>query len=185
MYVTSIHSKREIEVSDDDFQPMTIPQMFHETVSRNPNNLCISWKSTNESDMYHNLSSSVFNSKWMSMTYSQTEREIYKLGGAFLNNGLESKDVVIVMGYNSPQWFLSFHGVIQAGGVVEYPSCGPCIGGQHGVLGPEEICISSSNRNFKGRMGDPTSESYLASPAVVAASALKGYITNPEKDIWK
>lgn len=118
MYVTSIHNKREIEVSEDDFQPMTIPQMFHETVSRNPNNLCISWKSTNESDIYHNLSSSAYNSKWMSMTYSQTEREIYRLGGAFLNNGLESKDVVIVMGYNSPQWFLSFHGVIQAGGVV-------------------------------------------------------------------
>ncbi len=74
---------------------------------------------------------------------------------------------------------------IQAGGVVEYPSCGPCIGGHLGVLGPEEICISSSNRNFKGRMGDPTSKSYLASPAIVAASALKGYITIPEKDIWK
>jgi homoaconitate hydratase family protein len=74
---------------------------------------------------------------------------------------------------------------IKAGGVVEYPSCGPCIGGHLGVLGPEEICVSSSNRNFKGRMGDPTSKSYLASPAVVAASALKGYITIPEKDIWK
>lgn len=75
--------------------------------------------------------------------------------------------------------------LIQAGGVVEYPSCGPCIGGHLGVLGPDEICVSSSNRNFKGRMGDPTSKSYLASPAVVAASALKGYITIPEKDIWK
>ncbi len=74
---------------------------------------------------------------------------------------------------------------IQAGGVVEYPSCGPCIGGHLGVLGPEEICISSSNRNFMGRMGDPTSKSYLASPAVVAASALKGYITIPVKDIWE
>ncbi|MHA1647709.1 MAG: 3-isopropylmalate dehydratase large subunit [Promethearchaeota archaeon] len=74
---------------------------------------------------------------------------------------------------------------IKAGGVVEYPSCGPCIGGHLGVLGPEEVCVSSSNRNFKGRMGDPTSKSYLASPAVVAASALKGYITIPEKDIWK
>ena len=74
---------------------------------------------------------------------------------------------------------------IKAGGVVEYPSCGPCIGGHLGVLGPEEVCVSSSNRNFKGRMGDPTSKSYLASPAVVAASALKGYITIPEKNIWK
>ena len=74
---------------------------------------------------------------------------------------------------------------IQAGCVVEFPSCGPCIGGHLGVLGPEEVCVSSSNRNFKGRMGDPTSKSYLASPAVVATSALKGYITIPEKDIWK
>ena len=74
---------------------------------------------------------------------------------------------------------------IKAGGVVEYPSCGPCIGGHMGVLGPGEICVSTSNRNFKGRMGDPTSQSYLASPAVVAASALKGYITIPEKRIWE
>jgi homoaconitate hydratase family protein len=74
---------------------------------------------------------------------------------------------------------------IHAGGVVEYPSCGPCIGGHLGVLGPNEVCISSSNRNFKGRMGDPTSQSYLASPAVVAASAIKGHITLPEEPIWK
>ena len=118
MFVTSIHSTRKIEVNDGDFKPVTIPQMFHETASNNANNLCISWKSTNESDMYHNLSNSVINSKWMSMTYNQAEREVYRLAGSFLNHGLVSKDVVIVMGYNSPQWFLSFHGVIQAGGVV-------------------------------------------------------------------
>jgi len=74
---------------------------------------------------------------------------------------------------------------VKAGGVVEYPTCGPCIGGHLGVLGPDEICVSSTNRNFKGRMGDPTSQSYLASPAVVAASALKGFITVPEKNIWR
>jgi 3-isopropylmalate/(R)-2-methylmalate dehydratase large subunit len=75
--------------------------------------------------------------------------------------------------------------LVTAGGVVEYPSCGPCIGGHLGVLGPGEVCISSSNRNFKGRMGDPTSQSYLASPAVVAASAIAGFISEPENAIWK
>jgi 3-isopropylmalate/(R)-2-methylmalate dehydratase large subunit len=73
--------------------------------------------------------------------------------------------------------------LIQAGAMVEYPSCGPCIGGSMGVLGPEEICVSSSNRNFVGRMGHPTSKSYLTSPAVVAASAMAGYITIPDKKI--
>jgi 3-isopropylmalate/(R)-2-methylmalate dehydratase large subunit len=74
---------------------------------------------------------------------------------------------------------------VEAGGVVEYPSCGPCIGGHLGVLGPDEICVSSSNRNFRGRMGDPSSQSYLASPAVVAASAIAGSIVEPPTNIWE
>jgi long-chain-fatty-acid--CoA ligase ACSBG len=118
MFTTNIKSKGVIKVEEGDFEPMTVPEMFHDTVSRNRNNLCISWKSTNDANLYHNLSNSVDNSRWVSMTYSQTEEEIYKFAGACLNNGLESKDVVVVMGYNSPQWFLSFHGTIQAGGVV-------------------------------------------------------------------
>jgi long-chain-fatty-acid--CoA ligase ACSBG len=118
MFTTDIKSKRDIKVDDGDFQPITVPEMFHKTVSNNKNNICISWKSTNDANLYHNLSNSVNNSKWVSMTYSQTEEEIYKFGGACLNNGLQSKDVVVVMGYNSPQWFLAFHGTIQAGGVV-------------------------------------------------------------------
>ena len=118
MYVTGIKNHRDIEVENGDFDPISIPELFHNTVSKNRNNICISWKSTNESDSYHNISNSVENSKWVSMTYHQAEQEVYKFAGACLKHGLKDKDVVIVMGYNSPQWFLSFHGTIQANGVV-------------------------------------------------------------------
>ncbi|MBY8986562.1 MAG: 3-isopropylmalate dehydratase large subunit [Candidatus Lokiarchaeota archaeon] len=70
---------------------------------------------------------------------------------------------------------------INSGAVVGHSTCGPCIGGHLGVLGPEEICISSSNRNFVGRMGSSSSQVYLASPATVAASALKGEIADPRE----
>lgn len=69
---------------------------------------------------------------------------------------------------------------IDAGCVVSTPTCGPCLGGYMGILAEEERCIATTNRNFVGRMGHPTSEVYLASPAVAAASALTGYISNPE-----
>lgn len=68
---------------------------------------------------------------------------------------------------------------INAGGVVTNSTCGACIGGHLGVLGEGEVCISTSNRNFKGRMGSPTSEIYLASPSTVISSAIKGEITDP------
>jgi len=70
---------------------------------------------------------------------------------------------------------------ITAGGTVCTPSCGPCLGGHCGVLGPDEICIATSNRNFTGRMGDLKSKVYLASPAVAISSAIKGRITSPEE----
>ncbi len=69
---------------------------------------------------------------------------------------------------------------IEAGGVVSTPTCGPCLGGYMGVLAEKERCVSTTNRNFIGRMGHITSEIYLASPAVAAASAIKGYIASPE-----
>jgi len=70
---------------------------------------------------------------------------------------------------------------IEAGGVVSTPTCGPCLGGYMGVLAENERCVSTTNRNFIGRMGHITSEIYLASPAVAAASAIMGRIASPEE----
>ena len=68
-----------------------------------------------------------------------------------------------------------------AGAVFGPPTCGACLGGHMGILAPGEKCISTTNRNFVGRMGDKTSEVYLASPKTVAASAIAGYITGAKK----
>ena len=70
---------------------------------------------------------------------------------------------------------------VDAGCAVSTPTCGPCLGGHMGILAKGERAIATTNRNFVGRMGHPESEVYLASPAVAAASALTGKITNPEE----
>jgi 3-isopropylmalate/(R)-2-methylmalate dehydratase large subunit len=70
---------------------------------------------------------------------------------------------------------------IDAGVAVSTPTCGPCLGGHMGILAEGERAISTTNRNFVGRMGSTKSEVYLASPAVAAASAIKGYIAGPEE----
>ena len=68
---------------------------------------------------------------------------------------------------------------IEANCSVSTPTCGPCLGGHMGVLASGERCLSTSNRKFKGRMGHPTSEVYLANPYVAAATAITGSITSP------
>jgi 3-isopropylmalate/(R)-2-methylmalate dehydratase large subunit len=68
---------------------------------------------------------------------------------------------------------------IDAGAVVGPPTCGPCAGVHMGMLGDNEVCLSTTNRNFVGRMGSPKAQIYLANPAIAAGTAVQGYICHP------
>ena len=71
----------------------------------------------------------------------------------------------------------------EAGAVVTNSTCGACFGYHMGVLAPGEVCVTSSTRNFRGRMGSTEAQVYMASPATVAASALAGYIAAPDLSV--
>jgi 3-isopropylmalate/(R)-2-methylmalate dehydratase large subunit len=71
--------------------------------------------------------------------------------------------------------------LVLAGAAVSTPTCGACLGGHMGVLAGGEVCLSTTNRNYAGRMGHREAQIYLASPAVAAATAVTGEITHPEK----
>jgi 3-isopropylmalate/(R)-2-methylmalate dehydratase large subunit len=113
--------------------------------------------------------------------------EDLKVAAAVLKSKKVAKDVRFIIAPSSRQIFREAISLgivdtfIKAGAVIVAPGCGPCVGTHNGVPADGENVISTANRNFKGRMGNPNAFIYLASPATVAASAIEGRITNPVK----
>lgn len=113
--------------------------------------------------------------------------EDLRMAGAILKGRKVHPGVRLLIFPGSPQVILRaekeglLRVFLEAGAILAPPSCGPCLGGHLGVLAEGERCISTTNRNFVGRMGHPKSEVYLANPYVAASSAVLGYIAGPEK----
>jgi 3-isopropylmalate/(R)-2-methylmalate dehydratase large subunit len=111
--------------------------------------------------------------------------EDFRIAALILKDKMVSPEVRLIITPASQRIFLEacklgyVEQLVKAGAVVTNPTCGACFGGHMGLLGPEEVCITSSTRNFKGRMGSPEAKIYMSSSATVAASALMGYIMDP------
>jgi len=110
-----------------------------------------------------------------------------KIAAKILKNKRIQQDVKFIIAPSSREIYLEALKLglidifVKSGAVIVAPGCGPCVGTHNGVPADKEIVISSANRNFKGRMGNPTAFIYLGSPATVAASAIKGYICDPRE----
>ncbi|MDD5097908.1 MAG: 3-isopropylmalate dehydratase large subunit, partial [Candidatus Omnitrophica bacterium] len=111
--------------------------------------------------------------------------EDFKVAAKILNKHKVHPEVRMIIAPSSRQVYLDALNsglvdiFIKAGAIIVAPGCGPCVGTHNGVPSDGEVVISTANRNFKGRMGNPAAFIYLASPATVAASAIKGYIADP------
>jgi len=113
--------------------------------------------------------------------------EDLRLAASILRNREIHSDVRMIVSPASQEIYRQclkeglFRIFMEAGAIVTNATCGPCLGGHMGLLAPKEVCISTSNRNFIGRMGSPESEVYLANPATAAASGITGNITDPNE----
>ncbi|MBM3299908.1 MAG: 3-isopropylmalate dehydratase large subunit, partial [Deltaproteobacteria bacterium] len=113
--------------------------------------------------------------------------EDLRIAASILRSGKVARGVRLIVIPGTPRIMLEAmsEGIVQdlirAGGAVSTPTCGPCLGGHMGILARGERAVSTTNRNFVGRMGHPESEVILASPAVAAASALAGCLADPRE----
>jgi 3-isopropylmalate/(R)-2-methylmalate dehydratase large subunit len=120
-------------------------------------------------------------------TCTNARLEDFKIAAKILKSRKVAPGIKFIVAPSSRQVFLDALKLgivdifIKAGAILVAPGCGPCVGTHNGIPADGEIVISTANRNFKGRMGNPNAFIYLASPATVVASAIKGRITDPRK----